>query len=407
MTQLDFEDLLAVEKYQSVGKLTREIKTILEGALPGVLVEGEISNFTHHSSGHMYFSLKDESAQISCTMWRGNNLKLLFMPAAGMKVRVKARLSVYEKRGNYQLDVWQMQPAGIGTLQLAFEELKRKLQEEGLFADEHKQPLPVYPESIGIVTSPTGAAIRDLKSVLVRRWPAAKMILKPVRVQGEGAAKEIAQAIDEFNDYGKVDVLLVSRGGGSIEDLWPFNEEIVARAIFRSHIPVVSAVGHEIDFTISDFVADFRAPTPSAAAELVVPNRDEIAAQLQFFSETMRGVLLERCKYLQEKLRSIVRSYAFGQPIDQVRQASQRLDDLRRQLEQFPIHTLALYREKVDGLKKRLTLLEQSNVLKRGYSICHSGNKLVTAAAQLNPEDKITVEFDRGRVEAEVEEVIL
>ncbi|MFQ5772424.1 MAG: exodeoxyribonuclease VII large subunit, partial [bacterium] len=292
MTQLSFEDLFVEEKHYSVSELTRQIKFLLESSFPEIWVQGEISNFTHHSSGHMYFSLKDENAQISCVMWRSRNQHLFFTPQDGMKVILDARITVYEKRGAYQLDVLQMQPAGVGELQLAFEQLKNRLREEGLFSEEFKKPIPLYPERIGIVTSPTGAAVQDLISVLQRRFPGIEIIINAARVQGEGAATEIARAIDDFNDYGKVDVLIVGRGGGSLEDLWAFNEEVVARAVFRSKIPIISAVGHEVDFTICDFVADLRAPTPSAAAELAVRHRDELHAFLKTNLETTTNLIL-------------------------------------------------------------------------------------------------------------------
>ncbi|RMD96216.1 MAG: exodeoxyribonuclease VII large subunit, partial [Calditrichaeota bacterium] len=310
MEQLSFDYLLTEEKYYTVSELTREIKILLETRIPEVWVEGEISNFTHHSSGHMYFLLKDEHAQISCVMWRSRNNTLFFTPQDGMKIIVRGRITVYEKRGNYQLEVLQLHPAGVGELQLAFEQLKNRLRKEGLFDPAHKKPIPPYPERIGIVTSPTGAAIRDMIHILQRRFPPVEIILNPVRVQGEGAAVEIAQAIDQFNRYGQVDVLIVGRGGGSLEDLWAFNEEIVARAIFRSQIPVISAVGHEVDFSISDFVADLRAPTPSAAAELVVRNREEILAHLQKDLQKMTNGMLELIRTHRKRLQHIASGYA-------------------------------------------------------------------------------------------------
>lgn len=408
MTQLNFENLLEDETYLTVSELTRDIKILLESSFPNVWVQGEVSNFTHHSSGHMYFSLKDENAQISCVMWRSRNESLFFTPQEGMKIIARARLTLFEKRGSYQLDVWEMQPAGIGELQLAFEHLKSRLREEGLFSQEFKKKLPHFPERIGIVTSPTGAAIRDLITVLRRRFPSIEIILNPVRVQGEGAAVEIAQAIDEFNEYEAVDVLIVGRGGGSLEDLWPFNEEVVARAIFRSQIPVISAVGHEVDFSISDFVADFRAPTPSAAAELVVRNKEEILGQLQYFIESMTGALFDKIKYEREKLRFITRSYAFGQPLDIVMQNYQRLDEIKRSLGKSISHKIEINREMLNGLEKRLSLLEHKNVLKRGYSLCfrQSDGKLISKAKELSKDEKIKVDFYDGKVLGTVDEIL-
>jgi len=281
----------------SVAEITREIKVLLETTIPVIWVEGEISNLKFHSSGHLYFSLKDKDSQIGGVMWRSRNASLFFTPQDGIKVLAMGKVTVYEKRGYYQFDVIKMQPAGIGELQLAFEQLKNRLQEEGLFDEEIKKPLPQYPEKIGIVTSPTGAAIQDLLNILNRRSPGIEISLKPVKVQGEGAAPEIATAIDEFNEYGKVDVLIIGRGGGSLEDLWAFNEEVVARAIFRSNIPVISAVGHEIDFSISDFVADLRAPTHSAAAELAVLDRAELLNRILQYRKTIFEISESFTKY--------------------------------------------------------------------------------------------------------------
>ncbi len=249
----------------SVSELTSAIRQVLEASLEPLWVEGEISNFHHHSSGHMYFTLKDSGAQLRCAMFRGPNQRLRFVPADGLLVQAFGRVTVYERQGQYQMLVERMAPAGIGALQRAFEELKRRLEAEGLFAPERKRALPRFPERIGLVTSQRGAAIQDLITVLRRRWPGLTLVVRPVPVQGDGAAEEIARALDEMNAYGALDVLIVGRGGGSAEDLWAFNEEAVARAIHRSLIPVISAVGHEIDITIADYVADARAPTPTGS----------------------------------------------------------------------------------------------------------------------------------------------
>ena len=259
----------------TVSELTRGIRSILEQAFDTVWVEGEISNYVLAQSGHAYFSLKDETSQVRCVFFKGNRIRVKFDPEDGDQVLLFGRVNVYEPRGEYQIVVEAMEPRGLGALQKAFEQLKAKLEKEGLFDEAHKQALPEFPWKIGIVTSPTGAAIRDLLNVLHRRNPRVSVVLAPAKVQGEGAAEEIAQAIRDLNTLEELDVLIVGRGGGSIEDLWAFNEEVVARAIHESKLPVVSAVGHEIDFTISDFVADLRAPTPSAAAELVVPRLQE------------------------------------------------------------------------------------------------------------------------------------
>jgi exodeoxyribonuclease VII large subunit len=332
-------------------------------------VEGEISNFKRHSSGHLYFSLKDEDAQLGCVMWRGRNQGLMFQPNDGMKALAMGNLTVYERQGRYQLDVILMQPAGIGELQLAFEALKQRLQEEGLFDSEYKQPLPPFPQRIGIVTSPTGAAVRDIVSVSRRRFPGVRLILYPVRVQGPSAAEEIARGIDMFNEYGDVDVLIVGRGGGSLEDLWAFNEEIVARSIFKSHIPVVSAVGHEIDFSISDFVADVRAPTPSAAAELVVRDRDELRQMVIRYGLDIWKSLNRKVEMEKERMTALKRRYAFRRPEDSIREHRLRIDDMQRSMERGFRHHLEEGVLKTSRLKARLTALNPQAVLDRGYSI--------------------------------------
>ena len=360
----------------TVAELTRRIKSVLETDFTDVSVKGEISNFKHHPSGHFYFTLKDESAQLQAVMWRSRNYTLYFTPQDGMKVVARGNIAVYEPRGQYQIDVLQLQPLGIGELQLAFEKLKQKLVEEGLFDPAHKKPIPTFPENIGIVTSPTGAAIQDIINIISRRFPAVELILSPVRVQGPGAAEEIAQAIKDFNTYGNVDVLIVGRGGGSLEDLWAFNEEIVARAIYASRIPIISAVGHEIDFTIADFVADLRAPTPSAAAELVVRNREELVEFVRNFYYTAKEVLENRLSSEKEKIRTLLGSYSFNMPLDLVRQFSQRVDELDRTLGRVAGHRFALLQEQLLSLKQRIHSLNPVAVLKRGYAIIQRGSEI-------------------------------
>ena len=391
----------------SVAEITREIKVLLETTIPVIWVEGEISNLKFHSSGHVYFSLKDKDSQLNCVMWRSRKAGLFFTPQDGMKVLALGRVTVYEKRGYYQFDVIKMQPAGIGELQLAFEQLKNRLQEEGLFDEEFKRPIPQYPERIGIATSPTGAAIQDLLNILNRRFPGIEIILKPVRVQGEGAAAEIAAAIDEFNDYGKVDLLIIGRGGGSLEDLWAFNEEVVARAIFRSKIPIISAVGHEIDFSISDFVADLRAPTPSAAAELAVPDRAELLNRVQNYRKTIFEAGVSLIQYQQDRLKNLVGSYSFLKIPDLVRQFQQRLDELIHTMQLTVTHQFNLQSQKLTGLTRRLQALAPESVLKRGYSICYraADNKVVRDANLLKVADKIRVQFYKGKISGIVEEV--
>lgn len=391
----------------TVSDLTQQIKMLLETGLAPVWLTGEISNFKRHSSGHFYFSLKDENAQIPCVMWAGRNRGLRFSPEDGMQVLAHGQVTVYEKRGYYQFDVAQIQPAGVGALQAAFEQLKRRLQAEGLFDEARKKPLPEFAQSVGIVTSPTGAALRDLVSVLRRRWPAMKIILRPVLVQGAGAAEAIAQAIGEFNEYKEVEVLIVGRGGGSLEDLWAFNEEIVARAIYASKIPVVSAVGHEVDFSISDFVADVRAATPSAAAELVAPEVTEVKRQLQSLAIQSIRQLQRLLQTQHDRLRRVATSYGLRQPLDQVRQRSQQLDDLQRRLQLALQNRLAIWKQQLKAKEQRLRALSHEHILQRGFAIVYRepDKKLVHEAKELQANDSIHIQFGVGSAEARVEKV--
>jgi len=391
----------------TVSGLTQQIKMLLETGLAPVWLTGEISNFKRHTSGHFYFSLKDEGAQISCVMWAGRNRSLPFLPQDGKQVLAHGEVTVYGKRGNYQFEVWQMQPAGVGALQMAFEQLKRRLHAEGLFDEARKKSLPEFPETVGIVTSRTGAAIRDLVSILRRRWPAIKIILRPVRVQGEGAAQEIAAAIDEFNAYKEVDVLIVGRGGGSLEDLWAFNEEIVARAIYASKIPIVSAVGHEIDFSISDFVADVRAATPSAAAELVAPDAAEIKRQLQGLAYQSFRQLQRLLQMQRERLNRFASSYGLRQPLDQVRQRSQQLDDLQRRFQLALQNRLEAWKQQLKAKEQRLRALSHEHILQRGFAIVYRepDKKLVHEAKELQVDDSIHIQFGVGSADAKVEKV--
>jgi exodeoxyribonuclease VII large subunit len=386
----------------TVSELTLQIKELLENSFPRLWVEGEISNFKRHSSGHLYFTLKDENSQLSCAMWRFRAGSLLFQPQQGMKVIVEGDLQVYEKGGNYQLIAQQMQPAGVGALQMAFEQLKKKLQAEGLFDEIHKKPIPLYPERIGVVTSPTGAAIRDIISVITRRFPGVEIMLYPVRVQGDGAAMEIATAINNFNEYGDVDVLIVGRGGGSLEDLWAFNEETVARAIFASQIPVISAVGHEVDYSIADFVADRRAPTPSAAAEIVVRNQSEIKGELNYYREKFRVSLAKQITECHSRIESIRSGYAFRRPQDLIYQRIQRLDELQRSIVFTMNQHLKFYRSQMEHLHKQLHSMNPTAILNRGYSICYKDGEVIKDIAKLRVEDMVEIRLARGQFGAEV-----
>jgi len=407
MTQLDFDDLFAADKYFSVKEITQDIKAKLENAFFEIRVKGEISNFVLHGSGHMYFSLKDEYAQINCVMWRGNNQRLLFSPESGLEVLIRGRLVVYEKRGNYQIDVQEMRPVGLGELQVSFEQLKAKLNDEGLFDQSCKKSLPKYPGKIGLITSSSGAAIQDFLSIVQRRFPIVEIVLNPVRVQGDEAEIEIAQALDDFQDMTDIDVLVVTRGGGSIEDLRAFNSEKVARSIFRSKIPVVSAIGHEIDFTISDFVADFRAPTPSAAAELVVPDQNELIDRINHYSRIIFESITEKIDYSRERVQNFERSYGFGRVLDRVRQSRQSIDEIQRLIHKNITHHLTLQKSKFELLLEKTTLLDHGNTLKRGYAICYykDGRGVISSSKKLAPQDEIMIELGDGEVDAEVREV--
>ncbi|MCT1397469.1 exodeoxyribonuclease VII large subunit [Paenibacillus sp. LC231] len=340
----------------SVKDLNRYIRMKMEGdsRLSDVWIRGEISNFTHHSSGHMYFTLKDEGSRIRAIMFATHNQRLPFIPKEGSRVIARGNVSVYERDGQYQFYAVQMQPDGIGSLYLAYEQLKSKLEEEGLFAAERKRPLPRYPKTIGVITSPTGAAVRDIMITIRRRYPQARAILYPVLVQGKGAAPSIVKAIRTMNDMAEADVLIVGRGGGSLEELWAFNEEIVARAIYQSDIPVISAVGHETDFTIADFVADLRAATPTAAAELAVPSSAELRGQLVQRQRQLNQGLQQRLKRSRERLFSLQRSPVLVHPRRYMLQHAERLDMLSQRLQGNLKSRLSLVRQRQKSLHQGL-----------------------------------------------------
>lgn len=318
----------------TISRLVRESRAVLEGSFPMLWLEGEISNYSRPSSGHMYFTLKDEAAQVRCAMFRTRNMQLRFTPANGMHVMVRARVTLYEPRGEFQIVVEQMEEAGLGVLQRAFEMLKSRLGQEGLFDPAHKRALPGTPQRLGIITSATGAAIRDILSVLKRRYPALPVLIYPVPVQGEGAGRQIAEAINLANERNECDVLIVGRGGGSLEDLWAFNEEVVARAIYNSEIPIISAVGHEIDFTIADFVADLRAATPSAAAELVTPDMAEVQQQLAKQRQRLLNAMRIALQQSQQQFEWINKRLQRQHPGQQLQHKAQRLDELELRLVQ-------------------------------------------------------------------------
>lgn len=394
-------------KIYKVSEITREIKNLLEQSFPTLWVEGEISNYTLHSSGHRYFSLKDENAQIRCVLFRWEGKRLAFEPQDGMKVYALGNLTVYEKSGQYQLSVIRLHPLGIGELELGFQQLKERLYNEGLFEEAHKKPIPEYPQTIGVVTSPTGAAIRDIINIIRRRDPGVRIILNPVRVQGEGAGEEIAQAIKDFNEYKKVDLLIVGRGGGSLEDLWAFNEEVVARAIYNSKIPVISAVGHEVDFTIADFVADLRASTPSAAAELAVKNRLETAKEVRNLFKTLISIQRLIVEDYKSRINSARESYGFKRAIDLIAQKAQRADELLRGLIKEIKNYFDSKKKSLSLVSGKLNALSPLAVLERGFSVTRKlpGMEIIRDAASLRLKDEIEVKFLRGRIEAEVKKI--
>ena len=394
-------------KIYTVSDLTAEIRAILEDSFSGIWVEGELSNFHQHSSGHMYFSLKDEVSQIRVVMFRTANRQLKFQPKDGLALLVYGEISVYERRGEYQIVAEYMEPKGLGALQLAFEQLKERLQAEGLFDDVRKRPIPLLPRRIGVITSPTGAAIRDILHVLRRRFAGVDVLIYPVTVQGDQAAPEIVEALGELNRRGGLDVVIVARGGGSIEDLQAFNEEMVARAIAASKIPVISAVGHEVDYTIADFVADLRAPTPSAAAELVVSKKDELAQRLDDLQARMAGAVRSRLDGLIVRVGGLERHLRLLNPMERIRMQRRHLTALWKDLTRWADRRLAVLNGELKGAAGKLDSLSPLAILSRGYSICMRlpSQEIVKEGAGLVAGDEVEVRLHRGRLRCGVREV--
>ncbi len=425
----------------TVSELTREIKDILEDRFPDVWIEGEISNLRIPPSGHIYFTLKDDSSQIRSVLFKMQARTLRFLPEDGLYVIGRGRVSLYEKRGDYQLILESIEPKGMGALQLAFLQLKEKLEREGLFDPALKKPIPMIPHKIGIVTSPTGAVIQDMLHILERRFKNLHILLYPVRVQGEGASSEIAEAIHDFNRFTDVDVMIVGRGGGSLEDLWAFNEEVVARAIDRSKIPIISAIGHETDYTIADFVADLRAPTPSAAAELVVRDKREMKNILHYLGGRLENQTLQMLQEYRTHLSHLKK--IFKEPGKRVEEYFLRLDDFvnrlrlltswtlerkgekclhlseslllrnpmqraktlrssifeaRRRLEQNVKYSIEIQRQKIGGTLGKLDSLSPLSILKRGYSITRKlpSLQILRDASHVKGGDKVEVRLDKG-----------
>jgi len=446
-TQLQF-NLIPERKIWTVSELTARIRDLLGRNFTDIWVQGEISNAHAAQSGHFYFTLKDERAQVRCVCFKQQLRLLKFRPGDGLRVTLRGSVSVYEARGEYQIYVETIEPAGIGALQLAFEQLKKRLEAEGLFDPARKKPLPLLPRRIGLITSPRGAAVRDVVRILRRRFPNVHLTLYPVRVQGEGAAAEIVRALKFFNRKNLADVLILARGGGSIEDLWAFNEEIVARAIAASAIPIISGVGHETDFTIADFVADVRASTPSAAAELVVQTRREFDKRIAELRETLGGLIRYRLLELSRRIHELSARRGFRRPLDLLRQRRQRADEytsrlalgLRARLEQarkrftrahvrvvsFDFRAkigrlrirlerqsadlrvraerlLRAKRERVERLRLQLEERGPLRVLERGYSIAYDAvGNVLRSAEQVALGDAVAIQLHRGRLTTEV-----
>lgn len=439
------------KQYLSITALTKYIKRKFDADphLRDIHVRGEISNFKQHSSGHMYFTLKDEKARILAVMFSSQARALKFLPENGMKIIVKGDITVYEPGGQYQIYIKQMQPDGIGELFLAYEQLKQRLEAEGLFAAKNKKLLPLYPKTIGVITSPTGAAIRDIITTIKRRYPIVNILVFPALVQGENAAPSIAKAIEKANSMQGIDVLIVGRGGGSIEELWAFNEELVARSIYASMIPVISAVGHETDFTIADFVADLRAPTPTGAAELAVPHIDELMDRLLQRQTRLLRVMQEKFRFEKERLSRVQKSYAFRYPhrlyeqkleqVDKltemlVRGASrlisgkrdQHLNAAKRLERNHPIELLHEGRGRLERVEKdvngalvrilskkqteferiiaTLRALSPLKIMERGYSLSYTeDNKLVKSIDQVDVSDRVQIQLSDGSLFCKVE----
>lgn len=389
----------------SVTQLNTYIKSIIDGdsLLRSLYVVGEISNFTnHYRTGHFYLTLKDENCAVKAVMFASANRRLKFMPENGMKVIVRGRVSVFERDGQYQLYIDDMQPDGLGALNLAFEQLKNRLAQEGLFDERFKKPIPYRCMRIGVVTSATGAVIQDIRNVISRRYPLAEIILAPVQVQGASAAPQIVDAIERFNSGDYADVLIVGRGGGSLEDLWAFNEEIVARAVFKSRIPIISAVGHETDFTICDFVADLRAPTPSAAAELAVPDIREDIAFVQTVVYECEATLLQRVNDEKERLEMIKERLIYRSPSMLIDQKIQTVDTLMTSVLLSVQRKLDSETARLSSTAARLDALSPLKVMARGYSIVTKDEKVVASSKALKKGDRITVGFSDGERKCEV-----
>jgi exodeoxyribonuclease VII large subunit len=388
----------------TVSEIQRTVRFHLREHFAGIWVQGEISNLHEASSGHRYFTLKDADAELSAVIWASTVRHLRFEPEEGTAVRARGTLTIYDRRGRYQMDVQALEPVGAGPLQVKFEQMRKRLQQEGLFDAVHKVELPDWPRRVALITSPTGAAVRDLIEVSHRRWPPLELVVVPVKVQGEGAAEDIAAAV-RLADTLDFDVLVVGRGGGSLEDRWAFNEEIVARALFAARTPAVSAVGHEVDVSIADLVADLRAPTPSAAAEMVTPSRAEARGALDDRRRRLARALRSTEEALRARLGTIEASPAFRRPLERFRREEQRLDETSEALGRALAEALCGRRRDLTELSRRLDALSPLRVLARGYSVTFKGASVITRASVLEPGDRLRTVLARGEVRSRVEEI--
>ena len=388
----------------TVSELNYYIKNVFDSSrfLSSVTIKGEISNFTYHRSGHLYFSLKDSDAQIKAVMFRSSASRLKFMPESGMKVIAHGAVSVYQRDGVYQLYISSMQPDGIGALYLAYEQLKEKLTLEGLFSDEYKKPLPEMPERIGVITSPTGAAVRDIINVIGRRFPLAKIYIFPSLVQGEGAEENLIRGIDYLDKSGIVDVIIIGRGGGSIEDLWAFNGERLARRIFEAKTPVISAVGHETDFTICDFVADMRAPTPSAAAELAVPDMRELYMRLDSYIGRSISSLERKIELADQRLAGAYDKIVLGGLNTFFVSLSERLTRLNKSIVDAIKHKTEKESLKLLAVAEKLSAFNPLSILQRGYSITTKENGKLVTLDNVNPGEQVIIKISKGKIKAEI-----
>lgn len=411
-------------KYLTVSAITRYLKAKidLDENLKHVFIKGEISNFKAHTSGHLYFSLKDDGSKINAIMFKTNASKLTFSPDNGTKVLITGRISIYEQTGNYQIYVDDMIEDGIGNLYIAFEKLKKELEKEGLFKEEHKKPIPKFPKKVGVITASTGAAVRDIITTIKRRYPICEIILFPTLVQGENAKEDIVKNIQKAENY-DLDVLILGRGGGSIEDLWAFNEEIVARAIYNCQIPTISAVGHEIDFTISDFVSDLRAPTPTAAAEMAVPNLLDLQNHITQLNIRLKESINKKINYQKLYLDSVKNSFVIKNPMIMYENKKQTIDLMGTKIKELVIRKYQTNKEKINHLKnnyiftkpeilyqsdkqnlrsiiEKLELLNPLNTLNRGYSITYSNGKVVKDINDVKEE--VSIKLHNGSFKAKV-----